>query len=86
MPSKFYLGNYHSASASGQAISSPSISLEELANACWACAETLIPQWLPNGKQEGDSWIAADPVRPGYVIRVNLKTGAWNSRPRRVIQ
>ena len=85
MAKKFYPNNYYPASTSGQAISSPSVSLEELANACRARAETLVPQWLPNGQREGDSWIADDPVRPGYVIRVNLKTGAWTRRPRRVV-
>ena len=86
MDKKFYRANYYSASDRGQAIPAPKVSFEELANACRARAETLVPQWLPNGHREGDSWIADDPVRPGYVIRVNLKTGAWTSRPRRAIQ
>ena len=86
MAKKFYPDNYYPASDSGQAILSTSASSEEIANACLAHAETLVPQWLPNGKREGDSWIADDPVRPGYVIRVNLKIGAWTSQPRRVMQ
>ena len=86
MAKKFYLDNYYPASDGGQAIPSSSVSFKELTNACLARAETLIPQWLPHGHREGDSWVADDPVRPGYVIRVNLKTGAWTSRPRRVIQ
>ena len=86
MSSKFHPRNYHPASDSGQATPSTNASLEEIANACRARAETLVPQWLPNGKRVGDSWIADDPTRPGYVIHVNLKTGAWTSQPRRVMQ
>ena len=86
MPSKVYLGNYLPASDSGQAIPSTNASLEEIANACRARAETLVPQWLPNGHRVGDSWIADDPTRSGYVIRVNLQTGAWTSQLRRVMQ
>jgi hypothetical protein len=85
MSGKFYLSNYHPASTSGQAIPSPSASFAEIANACRAHTETLVPQWLLNGKRVGDSWIAADPIQSGYVIRVNLKTGAWTCRPRRVM-
>ena len=85
MAKKYYQNNYHPASDSGQAIPSTSASFEEITNACRARAETLVPQWLPHGHREGDSWIADDPVRPGYVIHVNLKTGAWTSRPRRVV-
>ena len=90
MPNQFYLDNYHLASASSQAIlssnsNSSNASLEDLANTCLARTETLVPQWLPHGHREGDNWIAEDPVRLGYVIRVNLKTGAWISRPRRLM-
>ena len=86
MAKKFYPGNYYPARDRGQAIPFPSASFEELANACLARAQTLVPQWLPHGHREGDNGIADDPVRSGYVIRVNLKTGAWTRRPRRVIQ
>ena len=86
MAKRFYPDNYYPARDCGQAIPSSSISFEEIATACLAHAETLVPQWLPDGHRDGDNWIAEDPVRPGYVIRVNLKTGAWTSRPRRVIQ
>ena len=86
MAKKFYLDNYYPARDRGQAIPSSNASLEDLADACRARAETLVPPWLPHGHREGNNWIAEDPVRPGYVIRVNLKTGAWTSRPRRVIQ
>ena len=43
MPGEFYFNNYHSASASDQAISSLKVSFEELANACQDRAETLVP-------------------------------------------
>ena len=86
MAKKSYLNNYYPASDGGQAIPSPSASFEEIANACRARAETLVPQWLPNGHRVGDGWITDDPIRSGYVIHVNLKTGAWTSQPRRVMQ
>jgi hypothetical protein len=84
MSGKFYLSNYHPASDDGQVIPSPNASFAEITNACRARAETLVPQWLLSGKRVGDNWIADAPIRPGYVIYVNLKTGAWASRPRRV--
>lgn len=41
---------------------------------------TLIPAWLPNGKQDGDEWVALNPRRADKHLgsfRINLKTGLW---------
>jgi hypothetical protein len=42
--------------------------------------ETLVPQWLPDGKRVGSEWVARNPTRadnrPGS-FSINLKTGAW---------
>lgn len=43
-------------------------------------AETLVPQWLPDGKRIGSEWIARNPTRadnrPGS-FSINMKSGAW---------
>lgn len=43
-------------------------------------AETLVPQWLPDGKRVGREWVARNPTRhdsnPGS-FSVNLVSGAW---------
>ncbi len=43
-------------------------------------AETLVPQWLPDGKRQGREWVARNPNRadktPGS-FSVNLATGKW---------
>ncbi|MBR0128979.1 MAG: hypothetical protein IJM09_04100, partial [Neisseriaceae bacterium] len=40
----------------------------------------LVPQWLPQGKQDGDEWVALNPKRSDKHLgsfRINLKTGVW---------
>lgn len=43
-------------------------------------AETLVPQWLPDGKRSGSEWVARNPNRadktPGS-FTINLRTGKW---------
>ena len=51
-----------------------------VSQAALGCAETLIPQWLPNGVREGKEWAAINPRRSDNTrgsFKVNLKTGAW---------
>ena len=47
------------------------------------CAHTqsLVPEWLPNGKKEGHEWSALNPTRgdstPGS-FKINLRSGEWS--------
>lgn len=80
MPDEFYLNNYHPASDSGQAISSIRGSFEVIANACLARAERLVVEWLPEGRREGQEWVALNPTRADSHLgsfKVNLVTGHW---------
>ena len=80
MPSEFYSNNYHPASDSGQAISSIRVSFEVIANACLARAERLVAEWLPEGRREGQEWVALNPMRADAhrgSFKVNLVTGQW---------
>lgn len=42
--------------------------------------ETLVPQWLPEGKRQGREWVSRNPTRgdknPGS-FTINLKSGKW---------
>lgn len=80
MARKFYLNNYYPASDGGQAIPSSRVSFETLANACLARAERLVAQWLPEGRREGQEWVALNPTRADSHVgsfKVNLVTGQW---------
>jgi hypothetical protein len=43
-------------------------------------SESLVKAWLPNGRREGDEWVARNPTRsdnkPGS-FKVNLRSGEW---------
>jgi hypothetical protein len=42
--------------------------------------KTLIPSWLPNGRREGDEWVAFNPRRTDRSLgsfKINLRTGQW---------
>src|SRR5512144_217759 len=80
MAKKFYPSNYHPARDGGQAIPSSRVSFEALANTCLARAERLVAQWLPEGRREGQEWVALNPTRVDSHIgsfKVNLVTGHW---------
>lgn len=43
-------------------------------------AESIVPHWLPDGRRDGDEWVARNPTRPDRSpgsFKINLKTGAW---------
>jgi putative DNA primase/helicase len=43
-------------------------------------ADSLVPQWLPDGKRVGDEWLARNPTRQDAHLgsfKVNLRTGRW---------
>jgi putative DNA primase/helicase len=80
MPSEFYLNKYHPASDSGQAISSIRVSFKVIADTCLAHAERLVAEWLPEGRREGQEWVALNPTRADShrgSFKVNLVTGQW---------
>ena len=79
MPDEFYSNNYYPASDSGQLISSIRF-FEVIADACLARAEHLVVEWLPEGRREGQEWIALNPTRADSHLgsfKVNLVTGQW---------
>jgi hypothetical protein len=57
-----------------------SIDFKRIAGAAATRASTIVPRWLPDGRREGDEWIARNPRRadrkPGS-FKINLKTGRW---------
>ncbi len=52
-----------------------------VASAALRIAHDLVPRWLPDGRAEGNEWVAVNPRRPssdgGGAFRINLHTGAW---------
>lgn len=56
------------------------IDFKAIAAAALHRSETLVSDWLPNGKRNGKEWTACNPTRddrhPGS-FKVNLHTGAW---------
>jgi hypothetical protein len=43
-------------------------------------SDALVMAWLPDGRREGDEWVAINPTRPDGSkgsFKVNLKTGEW---------
>lgn len=58
-----------------------SIDFRGIAASALRAASDLVPRWLPDGRPEGNEWVAANPRRPGSdgsgAFRVNLHRGAW---------
>jgi hypothetical protein len=52
-----------------------------VAAAALRVSEDLVPRWLPDGRKEGQRWVAANPRRPGSTggggFSVNMHTGQW---------
>lgn len=59
----------------------PGIDFRAIAAAALAQADSLVREWLPNGKREGAEWVALNPTRndhkPGS-FKINLHTGYWS--------
>lgn len=56
------------------------INFSHIASAALAQSESLIRQWLPDGKRHGDEWIALNPTRSDASagsFKVNLTSGKW---------
>ncbi len=58
----------------------PPLDFKNIAALALAQAEALVRQWLPDGKRQGDEWVALNPTRadhsPGS-FKVNLAVGIW---------
>lgn len=57
------------------------IDFAAIAAAALASAESLLTEWLPDGKREGGEWKALNPTRADNKIgsfSVNLHSGAWS--------
>jgi hypothetical protein len=42
--------------------------------------QEVVPRWLPNGRREGNEWVALNPRRDDQSFgsfKVNLRTGRW---------
>lgn len=56
------------------------IDFKAIAAAALHRSETLVSDWLPNGKRNGQEWTARNPTRDDRhfgSFKVNLRTGAW---------
>ena len=57
------------------------LDFKEVAAAALQSIDTLLRQWLPNGKQENSEWSSSNPTRndrnPGS-FKINLKSGVWS--------
>lgn len=54
---------------------------KEVAQAALGCAADLVHNWLPDGKQQGDEWVARNPCRDDKKagsFSVNMRTGVWS--------
>src|SRR5918993_1723110 len=56
------------------------IDFTAVAAAALSCLPALVARWLPDGRREGQEWVARNPTRadrrPGS-FKVNLATGRW---------
>ena len=51
-----------------------------IASAALAALPALLQRWLPDGRKEGDEYVALNPTRADRHLgsfRVNLRTGRW---------
>ena len=54
---------------------------ETVARAALAQAQTLVPAWLPEGKQHGSEYVTRNPTRQDATagsFSINLESGAWS--------
>ena len=57
-----------------------STDFKRIARAALHHSEQLVPQWLPDGRQCGNEWIARNPNRNDRRLgsfKINLKSGRW---------
>jgi hypothetical protein len=57
------------------------IAFRHIAETALAAADTLVQRWLPEGRRQGNEWIATNPTRADKrrgSFKVNLRTGRWS--------
>lgn len=69
------------ASASGRAgDGSDRVDFDRINRAALASLPALLARWLPDGRREGDEWVARNPRRADRRLgsfKVNMRTGRW---------
>lgn len=69
------------ASASGRAgDGGDRVDIARVNRAALASLPTLLARWLPDGRREGDEWVARNPRRADRRLgsfKVNMRTGRW---------
>jgi hypothetical protein len=56
------------------------IAFRRIAEAALPHADTIVIRWLPDGRREGNEWVARNPCRDDHRLgsfKINLRTGAW---------
>ena len=56
------------------------IAFRRVAEAAGARSDLIVRRWLPDGRREGDEWVALNPMRRDHrkgSFKVNLCTGRW---------
>ncbi|KAA0010756.1 toprim domain-containing protein [Billgrantia pellis] len=57
------------------------VKIQRAAMAALQAADTLLPEWLPDGERQGSEWLARNPARTDQAsgsFGVSLATGKWN--------
>ena len=57
------------------------VDIKQVAAAAQNMADTLVPEWLRDGKRESHEWVALNPTRhdgKAGSFKVNLVSGAWS--------
>jgi len=57
------------------------IEFKRIADAALGHVDSIVQRWLPNGKREGQEWVAINPTRSDQrkgSFKVNLKSGRWS--------
>ena len=56
------------------------IDIKQIADSLQSQIGSLVPAWLPQGKHDGNEWVALNPKRKDSKLgafKVNLNTGVW---------
>ena len=57
------------------------VAFKHIADAALGHADTIIRRWVPDGRREGQEWVAINPTRSDHrkgSFKINLHTGAWS--------
>ncbi len=56
------------------------IDFDGISTAALANADVIVRRWLPDGRRDGDEWVARNPRRADRRLgsfKINLQTGRW---------